>query len=118
MKTKKNYFQELGEVAAQGLPASKINFRINADQVVNLPFDGEQTVKYVGKCPVPGVRLYESTGSNDPRGPLGVHAVTEFVAEEYGMVGPTLAASWVACNNDRENYERALEIAKKNWREA
>jgi hypothetical protein len=95
---------------------TKINFRINADQVVELGIDGVQTIKYVGKCPVTGVRLYESTGSNDPRGPLGIHAVTDFVAEEYGMTGPTLSASWIACNNDRAKYEKALEIAKKKWR--
>ena len=78
-------------------------------------FDGEQTLTFVGKCPVTGVRLYESTGSNDPRGPLGVHAVTDFVASEFDMVGPTLAASWIACNNDQAVYRRALEIAKKKW---
>jgi hypothetical protein len=92
----------------------KINFRINTDQVVDLGFE-TVTIKYVGKCPVTGVRLYESTGSNDPRGPLGVHAVTDFVAAEYGMTGPTLSAAWIACNNDRAVYEKALEIAKKKW---
>jgi hypothetical protein len=92
-----------------------IDFRKNGTQVVNLPFDGEQTITFAGKCPVTGVRLYESTGSNDPRGPLGVHAVTDFVASEYGMEGPTLSASWIACNNDRAVYEKALEIAKKTW---
>ncbi len=98
------------------METNKIDFRKFGTQTVNLPFDGEQKITYVGKCPVTGVRLYESTGSNDPRGPLGIHAVTEFVATEYGMEGPTLAASWIACNNDYHMYERALKIAKKNWR--
>jgi hypothetical protein len=94
---------------------NKIDFRKSGSQIVDMGFDGQQTVKYVGRCPVTGVRLYESTGSNDPRGPLGIHAVTEFIAEEYGMEGPTLAASWIACNNDRRMYEVALEIAKRKW---
>lgn len=93
----------------------EIDFRKSGKQVVNLPFDGEQTITYVGKCPVTGVRLYESTGSNDPRGPLGVHACEEFVASEYGFVGPTINTSWIACNNNRHVYERALELAKRNW---
>lgn len=95
---------------------NQIDFRRNGVQVVNLPWDGEQKITYIGKCPVTGVRLYESTGSNDPRGPLGIHAATEFVASEYGMEGPTLNASWIACNNERRHYEKALEIAKKNWK--
>jgi hypothetical protein len=94
---------------------NKIDFRKNGAQVVNMVFDGKQTVTFAGICPVTGVRLYESTGSNDPRGQLGIHAVTEFVAEEYSMIGPTLKASWIACNNDRGRYEQALEIAKRNW---
>jgi hypothetical protein len=93
----------------------KINFRINADQVVDLGFE-TVTIKYVGKCPVTGTRLYESTGSNDPRGPLWIHAVTVFTASEYDMTGPDLLASWIACNNDRRTYEKALEIARKSWK--
>jgi len=91
-----------------------IDFRKNGKQEYN-DFGETATLTFVGKCPVTGVRLYESTGSNDPRGPLGVHAVEDFVASEYGMEGPTLSASWIACNNDRRMYEKALEIAKKKW---
>lgn len=92
-----------------------IDFRKNGVQVVNLPFDGEQKITFVGKCPVTGVRLYESTGSNDPRGPLGVHAVEVFEAKGWNMTGPDLLASWIACNNNRRTYDKALEIAKKGW---
>ncbi len=81
------------------------------------PTDGRQNIKYVGKCPVTGIRLYESDQGNDPRGILGNHAITEFVATEYGMTGPTMIASWIACNNDRAIYEKALTLAKKNWKE-
>lgn len=97
---------------------NKIDFRKNGKQVVDMGMDGMQTLTYLGKCPATGIRLYESTGSNDPRGPLGEHAAMEFVAKEYDMTGPTINASWIACNNDRKIYEKALAIAKKNWKEA
>jgi hypothetical protein len=92
---------------------NKIDFRKGGTQT-----DGRQTITYLGKCPITGIRLYESDDSNDPRGILGNHAVTEFVASEYNMVGPTMIASWIACNNDRKIYEKALALAKKNWKEA
>ena len=92
---------------------NKIDFRKNGVQ-----FDGRDNYKYVGKCPVTGVRLYVGDNGNDPRGILGIHAVTEFVASEYDMTGPTINASWIACNNDRKIYEKALEMAKKNWQVA
>ena len=79
---------------------------------------GDIRAQYVGTCPVSGVRLYFATNpddSNDPRGPLGHHAVTEFVAREYNMKGPTLLCSWIACNNDRAQYERALKLARSEW---
>ena len=93
-----------------------IDFRKNGVQVVDLPFDGESRIEYVGKCPVTGVRLYVSDKGNDPRGPLGIHAVTDFVASEFGMTGPTLSASWIACNNDYKTYLTALDMAKKTWK--
>lgn len=93
-----------------------INFRTDKDQKVNLPFEGEVTVKFVGVCPLTGERLYVSSGGNDPRGPLGRHAVHEYVAEEYGMQGPTLCVSWIAANNSSTMYEQGLRLAKKNWK--
>jgi hypothetical protein len=94
---------------------NKIDFRKNGTQVVNMGFDGEQTITYVGKCPVTGIRLYESTGSNDPRGPLGVHAITVFVASGYNMTGPDVLSSWIACNNNKNIYNRVLDYAKSKW---
>jgi hypothetical protein len=90
---------------------TKIDFRKNAVQT-----DGRQTITYVGKCPVTGIRLYGSTESNDPRGILGWHAVTEFVASEYDMVGATIKCSWIACNNDRNTYEHCLTYCKNQWK--
>jgi hypothetical protein len=94
---------------------TKIDFRTNKTQTVDLPFSGKSVITYLGKCPVTGIRLYESDTGNDPRGPLGYHAATEFVAEEYGMTGPVINASWIACNNDSSVYEKALALAKSKW---
>lgn len=91
-----------------------IDFRRNGEQTYGAIEPA--TAKYIGKCPVTGIRLYVSSGSNDPRGPLGIHAVEWFIASEYGMSGPDMAAAWIACNDDRRTYERALEMAKKHWR--
>lgn len=107
--------KETMKTISKTITTDSIDFRTSKPQKVNLPFDGEVTIIYVGRCPVTGTRLYESTGSNDPRGPLGWHAVTDFVASEYDMEGPTMAASWIACNNDRAIYEKALSIAKSRW---
>ena len=92
------------------------DFRKNGRQVIDVG-DGTQCIWYVGKCPVSGVRLYKSNESNDPRGILGHHAATEFVASEYGMTGTTWNASWIACNNDSETYNQMLALAKLTWRE-
>jgi hypothetical protein len=90
---------------------NKIDFRKNAIQT-----DGRETIKFMGICPITKTRLYESDQNNDPRGILGIHAVTEFVASEYNMTGETILCSWIACNNDREVYEKALSYCKKLWK--
>ena len=78
--------------------------------------DGRYTAKYIGKCPLSGIRLYTCAETEDPRGPLGLHAATWFVASEYGQTGPDMAASWLVCNNNRKQYERGLAMARKNWK--
>lgn len=93
----------------------KINFRKGGKQTVDLPIAGRSVVTFVGICPVTRVRLYECDTGNDPRGPLGVHAVEVFEASGWNMTGPDLCASWIACNNDRSVYERALALAKAQW---
>lgn len=92
----------------------QIDFRKSGTQVFD-GFCGRETITYRGQCPVTGIRLYESDGSNDPRGILGAHAIHWFVASEYDMAGPDVVASWLACNNNQHTYKRALEIAKKQW---
>jgi len=79
---------------------SIINFRATKPQKVDLPFDGEQTITFIGVCPLTGIRLYTSSGSNDPRGPLGNHAVHDYIA----------------ANNSSATYERGLSLAKREWK--
>lgn len=95
----------------------QIDFRRNGTQVIDLPFSGVSKIEYIGKCVVTGIRLYVSDTGNDPRGPLGQHAVQEFIASEYNMRGKTIYASWLACNNDSTIYQKALLKAKSHWQE-
>jgi hypothetical protein len=97
---------------------TSINFRATRPQHVCLPLSGESVVTFVGVCPLTGQRLYECDSGNDPRGPLGKHAVHEFVAEEYGMTGPALAVSWIAVNDSREMYEQGLRLAMAQWEQS
>lgn len=94
---------------------TKINFRLGGEQRVNLPMGGVSVIKFEGICPLTQTRLYSCDTGNDPRGPLGVHAIHEYVASEYNMEGPTLAVSWLAVNNDRSLYERGLALAQAKW---
>ena len=94
----------------------KIDFRKNGKQRF-YGFGGEEIIEYRGKCPITGTRLYESNISNDSRGILGNHAIHHFIASEYNMIGPDMIASWIACNNDELIYLRALNLAKKIWKE-
>lgn len=95
---------------------SKIDFRTDKKQVVSLPFEGEVEITFAGVCPFSYVRLYVSSGSNDPRGPLGKHAVHSFDATEYDMVGPSLYVSWIWYNDaGSAGYEKAITRAKLAW---
>jgi hypothetical protein len=87
------------------------NFRINADQLVDFGFGtyGECVVKYLGKCPVTGVRMYDLPGASYIE-----HQATTLVAAEYDMTGPDFVYSWMA-SNDQTQYKRALAMAKSTW---
>lgn len=85
------------------------NFRTNADQLVNFFGHGEYLVKYLGKCPVSDIRLYDMPGAAFPD-----HAPTTLVAAEYDMTGPDLVYSWLA-SNDSKQYHQALALAKESW---
>ena len=71
---------------------------------------------FTGKCAVCGRRTYEfSDGANDPRGPLGDHANSPLIAEEYGKTGKDIPLCSI-CANILENYEIALVLANKTWK--
>ena len=92
-----------------------IDFRKNGVQMVDLPWAGVSTITYEGTCPITGTRLYSCNTGNDPRGPLGVHAVEVFEAEGFDMVGPDVLCSWISCNNDQRVYKKCLAYAKRQW---
>jgi len=73
--------------------------------------------QFIGVCPLSGARLYEPVdgGSDDPRGPLGIHACFYYVASEYGMKGPDLVTSWIHTNDNVKEYNRGLALAKTQW---
>jgi len=85
------------------------NFRTNADQLVNFFGHGEYLVKYLGKCPINGARLYDMPGAAFPD-----HMPATLVAAEYDMTGPDFQYSWLA-SNDSKQYNQALELAKEGW---
>lgn len=68
------------------------------------------TVKYLGKCPVSGVRLYDM-----PESSFLEHQPKTLIATEYDMNGRDLVVSWHECNNSRAVYEQAMSLAKENW---
>lgn len=86
------------------------NFRINADQVIDFTSDRGYIVKYLGKCPVLGTRLYDMPGDT-----FLEHQPVTFIAAEHDMTGPDFLASWLACNNSEQVYEKALALAKTSW---
>lgn len=89
--------------------ASKPNFRTNKDQQVNFFGHGVHTVKYMGKCPVSGIRCYDMPGS-----PYPDHDYVMLEAAQYGMTGPDFMISYLA-SNDSAQCAKGLELAKKTW---
>lgn len=85
------------------------NFRKNADQLVNFFGHGEQIVKFMGTCPVSGIRMYAMPGC-----PFPDHDYTTLEAKDYGMSGPDFVYSWLA-SNDGKQAATALEMARKTW---
>ena len=85
------------------------NFRKNADQLVNFFGHGEQIVKFMGTCPVSGIRMYAM-----PSSPFPDHDYTTLEAKDYGMSGPDFFLSYLA-SNDGKQAAQALEMARKTW---
>lgn len=89
--------------------ANMPNFRLNSPQLVDFFGHGLYNVKYLGKCPVSGIRMYEMPGS-----PYPGHDYTDLAAAEYGMTGPDFRIAYLA-SNDSAMYHRALAMAQKTW---
>ncbi len=79
-------------------------------------FLGERPRFSRGRCIGCGKLTYWSEDYTDPRGPLGLRVYSPFVASEYDMVGPNVAACWGCADNDADLYRAALAKAKKFWK--
>ena len=77
-----------------------------------------RTASYVGRCVLCGVRTYDDSSSNDPRGPMGDHAAAPMDPEEYSAVGATVPACFLCGNDGEPRYRRLLARAQRvgHWR--
>lgn len=94
-----------------------LNFKTNHDQKYFCDWrKTERTMRFGGRCACCGKRVYYFLdGENDPRGPLGDHAMSNLVASEYGAEGPDVIACF-NCHNDERSYKRLLQITDKKWK--
>lgn len=77
--------------------------------------NADRILRYKGDCVVCRTSTYGfDDGQNDPRGVLGDHAASPFVAEEYELRGPDVPMCFM-CANDYEHYSRGLSVAKAKW---
>ena len=77
----------------------------------------ERICRFVGRCVVCNRRTYAfDDGEDDPRGVLGDHAASPFVATDNGMTGPDVPACFL-CQNEEHTYRYGLEVARKRWSE-
>lgn len=86
------------------------NFRKNADQLINFFGHGDYLVKYLGKCPITGTRLYDLPDFAHPE-----HQPYVLRAAEYDMNGPDFMYSWMAYQGDGKARAKAIEMARKTW---
>ena len=112
MTTTVNAAAQLATPASTIKVATKPNFRTNKPQLVDFFGHGLYTVKFVGTCPVSGIRMYDMPGS-----PYPDHDYVQLVAADYGMSGPDLTISYLA-SNDSKQYHTALAMAMKTWEPA
>lgn len=89
--------------------ATRPNFRTNKDQVIDFFGHGLCNVKFMGTCPVSGIRMYDMPGA-----PFPDHDFTTLEAKDYGMSGPDFRLSYLA-SNDGKQAAQALEMAKATW---
>lgn len=100
----------------------KLNFNTQKEQSFLDPWNGNKEVKviFAGKCVCCGRNTYQVNEGNgnfepDPRGQINEkHASASLVAKEYSMEGKDVPVCF-ECANSRNNYERALNIAKTQF---
>ena len=96
----------------------KMDFRVSEGLYIDYwRGHAQRHYRYVGKCAYCGIRMYAfDDGENDPRGPIGEHANSDMIANDYNCTGPDVKACWM-CGNDEYRYLRLLEIAQKQWKD-
>ncbi len=99
-----------------------LNFRSTKNQSFYSEWEKRDIpVIFAGKCVVCNRNTYQCSdgkGHNydpDPRGTIPeTHASASLVASEYSMTGKDIPVCF-QCSNTRETYEKALQIAKRQW---
>lgn len=86
------------------------NFETDEDQLVDFFGHGVHNVKFMGVCPISGIRMYDMPGC-----PYPDHDFVALEAAEYDLEGPDFIYAWLA-SNDGEQSRKALEMAKAMWR--
>lgn len=67
--------------------SERVRFNTTADQPYRSMGDGQtKTVRYVGRCEVCRVRVYDDGDDNDPRGACGLHTDATLKASEHGLL--------------------------------
>lgn len=101
-----------------------INFHTTREQTYYDPWEHRETkVRFAGRCVICNRTTYQPIGAGglpfdpDPRGIFTEHhASASFEASEYGMEGPEVPCCF-DCHNTHESYEKALAIARGQWKE-
>lgn len=77
-----------------------------------------RTATYAGRCIGCGVRTYDDSSSNDPRGPMGDHAASPLRPSEYGAAGQDVPACFTCQNDTEARHLRTLRRAERagSWR--
>lgn len=94
----------------------KIDFKKREPQEYYDSWRAENRIlHYYGRCVICHRACYGfEDGHNDPRGILGIHAVSMLHADEYDIKGEDITACFM-CMNEESSYNKALEKAKRHW---
>lgn len=103
----------------------RLDFRTTEDQQFFSQWENRNvTVRFAGRCVVCNRKVYQPLSERghpydpDPRGIFGQeHAAAHLVASEFSCTGKDITLCF-ECSNTREKYDRALAIARKEWKGA